>query len=259
MDPSTQLGMVEESSQSDVDSSDDATTTRNTSGDQEGSTSSSQVKIGKEETTAVNRSKTIVYVCLIIFSIATSMATYVFVASEENSDFEMAVSYTFLRQQKRKVHSRFRVATTHPILFHLHPPSTFQQYLSFAQEIADNANENAELIFGQIRGMASSITSHALDLNQSWPFVTLPHFDLRAQPASVAAGSELIMFAPIVNEEDVQLWEQYAIEHQTWMEQDLVSCKLSPSYSSCPSLAIGMLILILLSLFDDSPRVCPLS
>lgn len=63
-----------------------------TSGDVEASTSSSQVKIGKEETTAVNRSKAIVYVCLVIFSIATSLATFVYVANEENIDFETAVS-----------------------------------------------------------------------------------------------------------------------------------------------------------------------
>lgn len=87
----------------------------------------------------------------------------------------------------------------------------------------ENADKNAELIFGQIRGLASSITSHSLDLNQSLPFVTLPHFDLRAQQAGVAAGSELIMFAPIVSQEDVQYWEEYGIEHQEWMAQDLVS------------------------------------
>ena len=72
----------------------DNSTTRNTaSGEKEGegSTSSSQGKIGKAETVAVNRSKVIVYVCLIIFSIAMSLATYVYVASEENSDFETAV------------------------------------------------------------------------------------------------------------------------------------------------------------------------
>jgi hypothetical protein len=105
--------------------------------------------------------------------------------------------------------------------------SFIQQYNSFAQEIVENADKNAELIFGQIHGLASSITSHALDLNQSLPFVTLPHFDVRAQQAGVAAGSELIMFAPIVNQEDVQYWEQYAIEHQEWMAQDLVCATMT--------------------------------
>jgi Ectropic viral integration site 2A protein (EVI2A) len=82
----------------------DNSTTRNTaSGEKEGegSTSSSQGKIGKAETVAVNRSKVIVYVCLIIFSIAMSLTTYVYVASEENSDFETAVRvfYPFEHQK----------------------------------------------------------------------------------------------------------------------------------------------------------------
>jgi hypothetical protein len=59
-------------------------------------------------------------------------------------------------------------------------------------------------------------------MNQSLPFVTLPHFDVRARDAGVAAGSELIMFAPIVNEDDAQQWETYAVDHQGWMAQDLV-------------------------------------
>jgi hypothetical protein len=83
----------EDASSMNTSEQEDNSTTRNTaSGEKEGSTSSSQVKIGKAETTAVNRSKMVVYVCLIIFSLATSIATYFYVANEENSDFETAVS-----------------------------------------------------------------------------------------------------------------------------------------------------------------------
>jgi hypothetical protein len=99
------------------------------------------------------------------------------------------------------------------------------QYNDFAEEIVENAENNAELIFGQIKGLATSITSHALALNQSWPFVTLPHFDIQTSQAGILAGSELIIFAPIVNEEDVHQWEQYAVGHQDWMVEDMVRAK----------------------------------
>jgi hypothetical protein len=102
-----------------------------------------------------------------------------------------------------------------------------QQYYSFAQEITENADKKAELIFGQIRGLALSTTSHSLESNQSLPFVTLPHFGVQAQQAGISTGSELIMFAPIVNEEDSQVWEQYAIDNQDWMAQDSVSISQS--------------------------------
>jgi hypothetical protein len=110
----------------------------------------------------------------------------------------------------------------------------FHQYNEFAEEVGDNAEKNAELIFGQIKGLATSITSHALALNQSWPFVTLPHFDIRCRQAGALAGSELVIFAPIVNEEDVHAWEQYAVGQQGWMVEDMVRAKsLDSLTSSC--------------------------
>ena len=75
-------------------SEDDKSTTRNTSkGEGEGSSSasSSRLRIGKAETTAVNRSKMLVFLCLACFSVATAVATWYIVTTEETNDFVVAV------------------------------------------------------------------------------------------------------------------------------------------------------------------------
>ena len=78
------------------------------------------------------------------------------------------------------------------------------------------------MIFSQIESLATSITSHALDANETFPRVTLPHFDLKTQQLSSVAGADLIFYAPILEEKDREDWEQYAFENQDWMVQDMV-------------------------------------
>ena len=88
--------------------------------------------------------------------------------------------------------------------------------------MVEGADRNAELIFGQLRSLATAITGHAIDHNQTWPYVTVSHFDIRAQEAGAVAGSELILFAPIIDGPDAEKWAEYAVEKQDWIYEDLV-------------------------------------
>jgi hypothetical protein len=99
--PTATPGMLlEESSQSaerscshDTSEEDKSTTRNTTSKGEEGSSSasSSRHQIGKAETVAVNRSKMLVFLCLACFSIATAVATWYIVSTEETNDFVVAV------------------------------------------------------------------------------------------------------------------------------------------------------------------------
>jgi uncharacterized protein HemX len=63
----------------------------------EDSTSFSATPIAHQETRAVNRSKSLVYLVLLVAAAAAGTATYVFLSIEEQSDFESEVSNVFVR------------------------------------------------------------------------------------------------------------------------------------------------------------------
>ena len=98
--------------------------------------------------------------------------------------------------------------------------SSFQ---SFARETADIAENNAENTFGQLKSLATAMTSVALDNHQKFPFVTIPHFDLRTQEIASLTGIEMILFVPFVTQDNKTEWELHQREHQDWILQDYVS------------------------------------
>jgi hypothetical protein len=59
--------------------------------DSHASSDTSQSSIGRQETTAVNRSKLVVYLALLIAAAAMGTATYFYMAIEEQDDFESEV------------------------------------------------------------------------------------------------------------------------------------------------------------------------
>jgi hypothetical protein len=52
--------------------------------------------IGQQETKAVNRSKSLVYLVLLVVAAASGTATYFFLSVEEQDDFEFEVSNVFV-------------------------------------------------------------------------------------------------------------------------------------------------------------------
>ena len=107
---------------------------------------------------------------------------------------------------------------SHPDILYL---SLRQQFDAFSDEIFDVAESNAARIFGQMHSLSTTVTSFGTSSKVVWPNATLPHFDLRAKEAEELTGMELIVFSPVVLERELLGWEQYAWEHQSWIEEDL--------------------------------------
>ena len=64
---------------------------------------------------------------------------------------------------------------------------------------------------------AEAITSLALSTGLRWPFVTVPHFEIRGGRARKDGLSETFGFSPLVAAEDKQEWEEYSIQNQGWV------------------------------------------
>eukprot|EP00526_Cylindrotheca_closterium_P003919 CAMPEP_0113631220 /NCGR_PEP_ID=MMETSP0017_2-20120614/16224_1 /TAXON_ID=2856 /ORGANISM="Cylindrotheca closterium" /LENGTH=1165 /DNA_ID=CAMNT_0000541721 /DNA_START=11 /DNA_END=3511 /DNA_ORIENTATION=- /assembly_acc=CAM_ASM_000147 len=96
------------------------------------------------------------------------------------------------------------------------------EFKSFARETADIAQNNADKIFGQLRSLATAITSIAVneDNGNFFPNVTVPHFDLRTQEIADLTGLEMISFIPFVEKANRSGWEAYSNANKDWILED---------------------------------------
>jgi len=53
----------------------------------------------------------------------------------------------------------------------------------------------------------------------TWPYVTLPMFEVHGQHARAQSGVEVVAFAPLVLESQRDDWLDYTLYHQDWIEQ----------------------------------------
>jgi hypothetical protein len=76
---------------------------------------------------------------------------------------------------------------------------------------------------GSLLTLGDSIASEAqargeaLDLNETWPFVTTHDFEVKGAHTRLDSVTEVVLFAPIVIDKDRVRWEQYSVDHQDWL------------------------------------------
>jgi hypothetical protein len=87
-------------------------------------------------------------------------------------------------------------------------------YQANALKIIDSFQDAVEHRLGSINTMASSITSHALATNQTFPYVTIPDFEIRGSDLRVQAGAMVLYWTPLVTDETRAAWEAYAFKNR---------------------------------------------
>ena len=83
-----------------------------------------------------------------------------------------------------------------------------------ALRIIESFHSSVERRLGAVNSMATAITSHARDTNQNFPFVKVPDFEQRGADIRVQAGSVVIHWMPLVEDEDREKWEEYSAGHR---------------------------------------------
>lgn len=68
---------------------------------------------------------------------------------------------------------------------------------------------------------AESLTSYVEDAdNQAWPFVTVPHFEVRGENTRLEARAEILAFAPLLDDPtDKTAWSTYSAANQDWLQE----------------------------------------
>jgi hypothetical protein len=84
-------------------------------------------------------------------------------------------------------------------------------YQANAQRIVESFHDAVERRLEAINSMATAMTSYSLDTKQKFPFVTIPHFELRGSDLRVQADATNILWLPLVTDENRVAWEEYAL------------------------------------------------
>jgi hypothetical protein len=157
---------------------------------------------------AVRRSKILVYLALFCAAAAIGSLIYVLMSNEENVRCHESVSNLVSASLPTALEAlagrfTFRALQT--------SRSRISQFESLSKDLAANTEASVYSIFDQINAIATAATSQALSNNLSWPFVTVPNFEARANDAGKLTGIGLAIFSPIVSASILADWEAYAV------------------------------------------------
>eukprot|EP00934_Nitzschia_sp_Nitz4_P002763 Nitzschia sp. Nitz4//scaffold207_size38617//10//3538//NITZ4_007669-RA/size38617-snap-gene-0.0-mRNA-1//1//CDS//3329541587//2753//frame0 len=96
--------------------------------------------------------------------------------------------------------------------------SKFQAYVTSVAEVSQFRMEDD---FSSMDNMALALTSYASASEATWPYVTMPAFEVQASTLRGRLNSEWVSLVTLVEEDDRQAWEDYSVEEQKWISESL--------------------------------------
>jgi hypothetical protein len=73
------------------------------------------------------------------------------------------------------------------------------------------------LTLGDTIASEAAARSETLDLNETWPFVSVYDFEIKGAHTRLDSATELVIFAPMVSDENRERWEEYSVDNQGWL------------------------------------------
>jgi class 3 adenylate cyclase len=93
------------------------------------------------------------------------------------------------------------------------------QYYSFANTIQDAVEVHTQNLFGTMRTASNSITGASVTTNRAFPYVTVPAFEILGEGVRRQSGAEWLIYAPKVEESQVERWNLHATANQGWYDE----------------------------------------
>jgi len=147
-----------------------------------------QPVIAKDETRAVYWGKLIVFLVLLVSTIAVAAAVYLYISRAQTAEFE-------------------------------------DQFKEDAKKVFESIGTTLDLTLGAADSFVVGLVSFALYSNSTWPFVTMPDFAVKAAKLRTLSKSTVLGFYPKVATEQRSEWEQYAKGHNHWVDTGLATQK----------------------------------
>jgi hypothetical protein len=94
----------------------------------------------------------------------------------------------------------------------------YLQAAGFGDEILEVSAITAKNILSTVAGLSTQVTSYALDRNLTFPFLTVPHFDKRAEGFLELAGAQYVGLCQIIKEDRRSEWESWSYQNQ-WIPE----------------------------------------
>jgi hypothetical protein len=152
--------------------------------------------IAKSETKNVGRLKVIVAFVLIASTIAVATIVYRYLSRNEETKFR-------------------------------------DQFNDDGRKILASIGASLDKSFGMMDNLAVMIVANAKETNQTWPFVTLPNYGIRAAKLLLLMDAVLLTFLPVVSADNRRQWEAYAVDNNDWVN-DCVSIQKSWDWYNGP-------------------------
>lgn len=143
-----------------------------------------QETIGKKETRQVQQIKLLTLLVLLLSMVGVAVGVFKYSSNSETKAFE-------------------------------------EQFYDDANKILESVGTNFERALGSLDAFAANIASHARSTNQTWPFVTIPDYAIRAAKIRTGILSFGIFLNPVVTPDQRLQWEQYAFENNGWVNESL--------------------------------------
>lgn len=99
---------------------------------------------------------------------------------------------------------------------------TFETEFSFlAGRIIDSIALNAQERLSVLESFSTTVTSFAIATGASFPFVTIPDFEIRASYAQKISHTIALLTLYVVDDEDRDKWENYTSANSDWIAEGL--------------------------------------
>jgi hypothetical protein len=164
--------------------------------------------LAARETSLIRQSKWALMTLLILFAILVAAGAYHLLSVEEEANYEDAVRCLAW------------VDTGTSLKCSDKAPNLFFKYDRVVLTIETAINFHLKNIEGGMGRMSSALTAEAAHQNASWPFVTVPAFEVIGASAREQTGFEAIIFCPFVVEANVDKWQKFsADESRVWLRE----------------------------------------
>jgi hypothetical protein len=115
------------------------------------------------------------------------------------------------------------------------------QYGGYCDTVGTSTQFHATNLKQSMEQMSAAISSQVLHTGDSWPFVTVPGFEVIGNGARTQGGLETIVFSPLVAREQAERWASYSEQNLCrWVNESDATmillhgrAKNDPDYADC--------------------------
>mmetsp|Transcript_20032 Transcript_20032/g.35262 ORF Transcript_20032/g.35262 Transcript_20032/m.35262 type:complete len:1107 (-) Transcript_20032:235-3555(-) len=93
------------------------------------------------------------------------------------------------------------------------------EYFEFARDVETLVVWEVKYNMALVQQLGGTTTSTALMTNQTFPFVTQPHFEITGGFVDGMGGIMMALSAPLIAASERETWEEYSVANQDWIQE----------------------------------------